>query len=51
MNKTKRVAWHKHLKKAKKRDEKADEKAQAQGRAAGGTATTGAAQRPAATRR
>jgi len=23
MNKTKRVAWHKHLKKAKKRDEKA----------------------------
>jgi hypothetical protein len=23
MNKTKRVAWHKHLKKTKKRDEKA----------------------------
>jgi hypothetical protein len=23
MNKTKRVAWHKHLKKAKKREEKA----------------------------
>lgn len=41
MNKTKRVAWHKHLKKAKKRDEKA--------RAAHGSATSPA--RPSAPRR
>ena len=49
MNKTKRVAWHKHLKKAKKRHEKA--------RAEGGTPAarpaTGAAttHRPAPARR
>jgi hypothetical protein len=36
MNKTKRVAWHKHLKKAKKRRDKA---------------ASGASQRPAQTRR
>lgn len=42
MNKTKRVAWHKHLKKFKKRDEKA--------RAARGVAATSVA-RPAAPRR
>jgi hypothetical protein len=39
MNKTKKVAWHKHLKKAKKREEKA--------RAAGAGAQT----KPAAPRR
>jgi hypothetical protein len=31
MNKTKRVAWHKHLKKAKKREEKARAERIAQG--------------------
>ncbi len=41
MNKTKRVAWHKHLKKFKKREEKA--------RAARSTAST--PQRAASTRR
>jgi hypothetical protein len=46
MNKTKRVAWHKHLKKAKKRQEKA--RAQAGGQATTAASTT---QRPAATRR
>jgi hypothetical protein len=47
VNKTKRVAWHKHLKTAKRRDEKA--------RANRTTATTTPAaatpQRPAATKR
>ncbi len=48
MNKTKRVAWHKHLKKAKKRDEKA----QAQGAGASSSAAaTGAPQRSTAARR
>jgi hypothetical protein len=42
MNKTKRVAWHKHLKKAKKRREKARVQAGVQ---------TSASQRPAPTRR
>ncbi len=32
MNKTKRVAWHKHLKKAKKLDEKAQAQRAAQPR-------------------